>query len=291
MPSAWKQLHNIAPEELMSAYQQAHQLAQWLARFARGYLPAQPDDSHTSLMWHRNMGLMTTNATEIGGRQISFGLELRDLSLVKIEDGQVVDSIFMHGQKDGDAGEWMCGAIDAMGLDGSALNAALPYELPASPYSNGCAYNTANNVAALSEIARYLDNTSLVLNDVVAKHQNIHPGPAPVRLWPHHFDLATIITLEEGDFESAHAVGFGLAVPDPSRDEFYFYTYPWPRNQRTDLPALRSDSAYQYDGTVGAVQMMSKLVSASDQEATARIFFDDTVGTFIRLLQSDMAAR
>ena len=291
MPSAWKQLQNIAPEKMMSAYQQAHQLSQWLARFARGYLAAKPDDSHTSLMWHRNMGIMTTNAAGVSGHQISFGLELRDLSLIKIDDGNVVDSISMHGLTDGDAGDWMRSAIEAMGLDPSALAADLPYDVPASPYSTGGTFDVEKNFTALSEFARYLDNTSQVLNEVVAKHQHIHPGPAPVRLWPHHFDLATIITLEEGDFESAHAVGFGLAVPDPSRDAFYFYTYPWPRNERTDLPALNADSAYQYDGNVGALQMMDKLVAASDQEATARVFFDETVGTFIRLLQADMAAR
>ncbi len=291
MPSAWKPLRNPASLNLNSAYHQAYQLGQWLARFARGYLPAKPDDSHTSLIWHRNMGVMETNALDVDGRQISFGLEIRDLSLVKIVDGQVVDSISMHGYCDADAEKWICRAIEAMQLDASALNAPLPYELPNSIYSDGEVFNTIDACEALSEFGRYLDNTSLILRDVVAKHRHLKPGPAPIRLWPHHFDLATIITLEVGDVESAHAVGFGLAVPDQSRDEFYFYTYPWPRKERSDLPDLGPDRLYQYDGSVGAVQLMSALVSAKDQEATARLFFNETVETFIGLLQSDMAKR
>ena len=41
---------------LHAARLQAHYAAQWLARAARAYVPAQPDDRHTSLGWDDAFG-------------------------------------------------------------------------------------------------------------------------------------------------------------------------------------------------------------------------------------------
>ena len=291
MGNAWKKLGATAPAKLANAYLQPYQLAQWLARFARGYLPAKSDDSHTSLLWRRNMGLMTTDVLEASGRQIVYGLDVRDLTLVEFVNGESADAISMHGRKDEEAGIWMRNRLEAIGLDGAALNAPAPYELPESPYSKGGDYDAFKDLAALSEFNRYLDNASLILSEVVDEHRGLSPGPAPVRLWPHHFDLATVITLEEGDFETARAIGVGLAIPDKLHKEFYLYTYPWPRNERKDLPKLRSNCSHQYDGFFGAVQPMSKVVKAKDQEATARFFFEETIEVFIGLLRKEIAAK
>ncbi len=290
MGTAWKRLGAAAPGKITKAHLQPYQLAQWLARFARGYLEPVPDDSHTSLQWRRDLHIMATGDAYVGERRLAFGLNPRDLTLVMLVDGALAGEASMHGLKDKAAGDWMRARLKAFDLDPKALDAPSPYEVPPSPYAAKAAYDAHKDVTALSELSRYFDNADLLLCDVVDAHRDIRPGPAPVRLWPHHFDMATIITLEEGDFETARSVGVGLAIPDKLHKEFYFYTYPWPRNERKDLPKLRSNCSYQYDGFFGAIQPMSKVVRAKDQEATARFFFDETIRVFIELLRKDMKA-
>ena len=290
MPNAWKPLGAAAPRKLGKVYLQPYQAAQWLARFARGYLAPVEDDSHTSLEWRRDLHMMVTNEADAGGRRVAMGLDPRDLVLVFLIDGRAETALALHSLTDAAAGAWVRAGVRDLGLAPEALDAPSPYELPPSPYAEGAPYDSHKDVAALAEGARYLDNAAMLLADLVETHRDVKPGSAPVRLWPHHFDLATIITLEEGPFEMARAVGAGLAVPDKLYKEFYFYTYPWPREPRKGLPKLRANCSYQYDGFFGAVQTMSRLVKEKDQEAAARAFFTETVGVFMALLHKEMRA-
>ena len=290
MPNAWKPLGAVTPRKLANAHRQPHQAAQWLARFARGCLTPAEDDSHTSLEWRRDLHMMVTQEADAAGRRVAMGLDPRDLVLVFLVDGRAEATLALHGLTDAAAGDWVRSALRDLGRDPEALDAPSPYDLPSSPYAQSAAYDSHRDVAALAESARYLDNAAMLLAGLVETHRDMKPGPAPVRLWPHHFDLATIITLEEGPFETARAVGAGLAIPDKLYKEFYFYTYPWPREPRKGLPKLRANCSYQYDGFFGAVQTMSKLVREKDQEAAARAFFTETVGVFIDLLHKEMRA-
>ncbi|MEM8771469.1 MAG: hypothetical protein AAGD92_07460 [Pseudomonadota bacterium] len=291
MGSAWKPLGAVAPKKLARIHEQPYQLAQWLGRFARGYLTPADDDSHTSFVWHSENGAMATNEASFGGKKVAFAFYPRDLILSVIIDGVIGDEIAMHGRRDRDAGVWMAGVLEAHGADPVKLHDAAPYALLKTPYAQDAPYDAKTDVAGLSELARYLDNASLVLNEIVAAYGHVRPGPAPVRLWPHHFDIATIITLEDGAFETARAVGAGLAIPDKLHKEFYFYTYPWPRNERKNLPPLRSNCSYQYDGFFGAVQTMSSVLAQGDQVGAVREFFDETVTLFMDLLREEMAGR
>ena len=291
MGTAWKPLGAAPAKKLTTIYFQPYQLAQWLARFARGYLKAVPDDSHTSLRWISENGAMSTDPAETDKGQLAFALYARDLVLSAIMDDVIIDEIAMHGRRDEEAGAWMRKVLTGAGLDTKALDAPSPYTLLATPYAKATRYDAQSEIAGLTEAARYLDNASLLLGEIVAKHSSIKPGPSPVRLWPHHFDIATLIALEEGDFENARAVGAGLAIPDKLHKEYYFYTYPWPRHERKKLPPLRSNCSYQHEGFFGAAQLMSKVIAQSDQEATARSFFDETITLFIDVLKEEAKAR
>ena len=285
----WKPLGGAPARKLASVHEQPYQLAQWLARFARGYLEPVPDDSHTSLKWRRDHGVMATGLAETKSGVIGLSLQLRDLVLLSTRDGRVIDEFPMHGRTDKDAGEWVRNFVGAHNLDPIALDAPSPYEVPVSPYGKGEKYDALGSGVLLAEMARILDNADHMLSEVVAENKDFNPGPAPVRLWPHHFDLATIITLEEGDFETARAVGAGLAIPDKLYDEFYFYTYPWPRNTRKGLPRLSCTGKYQKEGFFGAVLPISKALKKDDQEDIVRTFFSETIEVFINCLKKESA--
>ena len=288
MSSGWKELGSVSSAKLSSAHHQPHELSQWLARFGRGYLNPAPDDSHTNLEWRRDRSIMVTGSAETNGRLVAFGLDPAKLSLLALVDGQVAEEAEMHGCTDKEAGNWVREQLGKLSFDPAALDAPLPYALPPSPQQDGVAYDQKSNSEALAEISRLYENADLLLRDVVKANSQIKPGPSPVRIWPHHFDMATLISLESGDFETARAVGIGLAIPDDINREFYFYNYPWPRDERENLPALAPDTPYVFDGKVGAVQALSKIVGAKDQETAARQFMTETVSLFVGLLQAEI---
>jgi hypothetical protein len=285
--TSWKELGATAPSKMTEAHLQPYQLAQWLARFARGYLEARPDDSHTSLNWRRDLGMMTTGAAANAAGDIALGLSPQDLTLALLVDGKVADEAAMHGREDARAGDWLGEKLTALGLDPKVLDAPSPYDIPPSPYVDGAHYDQRKHAGALAELRRYLDNASLALEAVIAAHSDIQPGPSPARLWPHHFDIATTIALEEGDFETARSIGAGLAVPDTMCTEFYLYAYPWPNASLTALKDLGPIAKYQHEGFTGALLPMSAVANAEDQQAAVSMFFDEAIEFFMALLQSE----
>src|ERR1700691_5184297 len=78
----WRPLNGVDQAGLSSARAQAHVAAQWLARAARAYIPAQPDDGHTNLGWEDALGGLVTHALPDGAR---LGLSVSDLALAVLD--------------------------------------------------------------------------------------------------------------------------------------------------------------------------------------------------------------
>ena len=88
------------------------------------------------------------------------------------------------------------------------------------------------------------------------------PGASPVRVWPHHFDIATLVTLAEGV-----SVGVGMSPGDGTYDAPYFYVTPWPYPETGALPELSRGARWHTDGWVGAVMPGSALPDTAQREA------------------------
>ncbi len=286
MNKTWSEIGAAPAGAMAQAHFQPHQLAQWLARFARGYLEPRADDSHTSLTWRRDLKMMITGEAAVGGRRVALGLFPRDLTLAVLSDGAVVEEAAMTGRRNEEAGDWVRARLRECGLDPGALDASLPYELPPSPYGAGALYDAQKTAAGLAELNSYFDNADLLLSELIARYRDIRPGPSPVRLWPHHFDIAISIALEEGDFESSRSIGAGLAVPDTLCTEFYWYVYPWPDKAFKALADPGPAGKYALEGFSGAALPMSKVAAADDQEAAARMFIGDMTDFFLTLLRN-----
>jgi hypothetical protein len=99
-------------------------------------------------------------------------------------------------------------------------------------------------------------------------------GASPVRVWPHHFDIAVLIELGAEDDrpvdpEEARSVGVGMTPGDDSYPDPYWYVTPWPYPAATGLPKLPPPGAWHTDGWVGAVLGAADLVGAGDERAQA----------------------
>src|SRR5580700_1132154 len=72
----WHPLIGVDEAGLSGARVQAHSAVQWLARAARAYIPAQPNDGHTNLGWSDGFRGFVTHALPDGAR---LALKVTDL--------------------------------------------------------------------------------------------------------------------------------------------------------------------------------------------------------------------
>ena len=280
--SDWRPLGTVDLRSLSEARLQAHYAVQWLARAARAYVAAKPDDSHTNLGWDDALDGFTTHPLPGG---IRLGLSISTLTLVLVDaGGGSRASLSLADRSDGEARAWLGGQMQAMNLAPGALDAPSPWEMPAHPIAGGAAYDSTSLADARKELAAWFVNADRSLRRIASAHAAKQRTVSPVRCWPHHFDIATLISLEGGDPEHARSVNAGLSPGDGSYDEPYFYVSPWPYPDAGKLLPLPAPGHWHTQGFLAAVAPASRIVAAARQQPPAEEFLQAAVNAAIRAL-------
>jgi hypothetical protein len=247
---------------MSEARAQAHYAAQWLARAARAYVPAQPNEGHTNLGWDNSVGGLITHALKNGER---VGLQFANLTLAVMEpyDAKPARRFALSGRTDAEARAWLGGELSGTGLDASALDAPSPYEIPAHAIASGARYLTRGLSDAFAQLALWYANADAMLGllrqDLLARKL----AAPPVRCWPHHFDLDTLVTFGAG--EGARSMGAGFSPGDRYYDEPYFYVSLYPGPDVATLPRLPPIGHWHATDFTAAIVPARKIVGLRDQ--------------------------
>lgn len=263
----WQELGAVAPRALVDARLELHWAAQLVGAVPLAFLDQEPDFSHANLGW--NPGETTFVTRRVGSTSpIRAGLNVRDFALTILDgDDRAIERLPLQGMTLDDGYQWIAemmrrhgvGEIDPHRLQRPAA------DFPDHPVGAGAAF-TAGAATARHELARWYSNALLVLSEVVRDYENA----SPVRTWPHHFDIATLITLEHAeDAESTRSVGVGMAPGDSSYAEPYLYVAPWPVPRRPTLPGLDGTATWHTEGWVGTVLTGTQLVAAAEKSVQA----------------------
>jgi hypothetical protein len=252
------QLRQVTAAQLAPARAMTHKAAQHLTRASRANLEPKPDDSHSNIGWDRKKTAFTTHSME----GFFVGLSLSPLRIYLSEGGEMIADLYLNGVSDTDVGHWLDTSLTAKGLSaGSVID--LPYELPEEAAAVD-AYNEAGHEEALKTLSAWYDAASHALGKLVRKNTDIKPGPSPVRCWPHHFDIATYVLLEDGDPETARGIGVGMSPGDDGYAEPYFYINPWPHLDKDDLPAAVQPGHWHVEDYVGLIATASEISRNDD---------------------------
>ena len=227
-------LRAIDKPRLAEARLQAHYAVQWLARAARAYIPPQPDDGHTSLRWDHDA--LTTQPFKDGAR---LSLHIADLTLALHGGDGAVQSVSLGGRTDREARAWLGERLAARDLDAKALDTPAPYQIPAHALAGDARYDTAGSADALAMLAAWYADANFLLDRLQRKLMERNLAPSPVACWPHHFDLAILVTLPKPNPEQTGYVGAGLSPGDDYYDEPYFYVSVYPKPDPAALPSCR----------------------------------------------------
>ena len=280
--SDWRPLEGVTLRQLVGARVQAHYALQWLARIARAYIPPQPDDRHTSLLWDRKLDAFVTQSLKT---RIYFSVRIPDLVLSLHDVSSSLEIIRLAGHSDLEIREWLGKELSARGFDAEALDAPSPYELPAHPIAEGAKYEMAPpQKDALAQLAAWFANAELLLSELRRRMRERGLATSPVRCWPHHFDIAALTTLPAGDTDVISSIGSGLSPGDEYYEGPYFYVSVSPDPNPILLPKLTRVGHWHTHEFTAAVLTWDNVLSSNEQKAVARDFLHGAVVAALKIL-------
>ncbi len=264
------------PTGLIDARKELHHALQVVAAAARSYAPERPDDAHSNLGWHAACdALVTRPLGEDDAPRVALRFDRRALAVVDA-DGTCAE-LTLAGRVRTELAGWVRTQLAVRDLDPAAYRHERPYEMPHHPVMDGARWLEPNDVAAGTpeELGRWFALAAPALEEVAARE----PGASPVRCWPHHFDLATLITLDEGeDPEDARSVGVGLSPGDETLEQPYLYVTPWPKPASdVALPALPAGHWHTEGFTAAVLTGEELLAESAEPPAALRAFLDAAV--------------
>jgi hypothetical protein len=282
--TTWEQIGMVSPDALVSGRLELHHAAQLAAGVGASLLDPRPDDSQPNLGWRdRSRGWV---GHAIPARR-SFAAVLRpdDLTLLLEDDaGATLAELDLVGRTLAEGREWLgeqTRALGAIPRDGAIH---LPgYDLPAHPVGSGGRF--AGELAPeRAELGRWFAAAHGLLVERAARETDA----SEVRCWPHHFDIATLITVERDDAGAAtRTVGVGLSPGDERYAEPYWYVSPWPAPSSEALPFLDCGGRWQIEGFTAAILLGSEVASAGTGAARSKrvgAFIDGALSASHRLL-------
>lgn len=278
----WRPLRSVDRGGLSAGRRQAHQAVQWLARAARAYVPPRPDDSHTNLGWDEKLDGFATHRLK---DDVRLALKITDLTLVWLGEGIGRTQTFaLSGRSDPAARKWLGERLNAIGLDESLLDMPSPYKMPDHAIAGGAVYDAVGRGDVLAELAAWFGNADQALNDVREEMIGKKFAPSPVRCWPHHFDLASLIALDPGPDGKARSVNAGLSPGDEHYDEPYFYVSPYPYPGAASLPRPPKLGHWHTRDFTAAIATASQVLAAKDRRVETETFLRDAIEAAIEAL-------
>jgi hypothetical protein len=250
----------------------AHAAGQLLYRAAVANAAPRPGDEHSNLGWDPDTGGFLTHP--LGPEGISVGLGLAPLVLRVADSSRSLD-----GMSTAEALGWLDAQLGEHGL-APASGVEVTYDLP----DEVLAVSRYEDVTGLDGLAAWFDLAARSLGGLAVGLTDLAPGPSPVRCWPHHFDIATYVSLESGDSEAARGIGVGLSPGDASYDQPYFYVNPWPHLDRATLPPAIGPGHWHTEGFVGSVATGTEILTLENVEPGTGVFLRASFDTGRKML-------
>ena len=178
------------------------------------------------------------------------------------------ERLALHGLASSVVDDWLASKLRVRGCK-THSEVKLPYTVPAP---------TLSREPGLAALSRWYGAAAEVLEAVRAKHGDLKPGPGPVRCWPHHFDIAVLVRLEEGAAESVRSIGVGCAPGDESYPEPYFYVSPYPAPKNATLPALPPGGRWHTKDFFAGMATAQEFLALPDPRAAVVAVIDAAFG-------------
>ncbi len=255
---AWRGLGTVPPDALVRDRLALHRAVQLISSFGQTLLEPRADDSHRSMSW-------VVAGQAFAGRSSGDGLrvvlEVPTFRLLLRGTDQILASFDLSGRATVEARSWL-GAQVTAATGRRAVTLEWPeYTLPAGMPAPDAPMTPS--AAGLEELARWYGDAHTALSLLV----QTGPEASEILCWPHHFDIASLLTLQGGEGVVTRYIGVGLSPGDDSYGQPYFYVNGWPSPEPGSLPPLSRPGTWHTNGWIGAVLTGTAVVEAGSVEA------------------------
>jgi hypothetical protein len=256
----WRLLGRADPDRLVDARLQLHWAAQVVASIGYTFVEEMPAWAHLSLTFEDGRLV-----SEMASREPSFraALDPATLEIVLFDgEGEIIESATANNRTLAEAYLWLESAVGRF-LDEPVAFKRPDHDLPTHTISSNGRFALRPG-KHFHELSSWYHNAKLAIGRVVADFDHA----SPIRCWPHHFDLASLVSLDpDVDPEHARSFGVGLSPGDAGTDQPYFYVTPWPYPAATDLPPLASGGTWHTLGWTGAILKADRIVEHGTSDA------------------------
>ncbi len=279
----WQPTNMIAPEQLEPTRVLLHYAIQLVAVLGNSLAEWQADASHASLEWQPEA--QTFRGALIQAKQPLRGvLEPVTLRLTLLDVSDRPFAVWsLQGKTLSEGMEWLQTILAQRGAKVEKLQ-RIDYrgDFPESAIATGAPF-VASSSLELQTLTAYFANTYFLLQDLIASV----PAASPIRIWPHHFDMATLITVAQPENDTPRTIGLGLSPGDRDYNEPYWYAAPWPYPADVSaLEPLPGQGHWHTQGWVGAVLPASQLTSTPEMQV--KTFFNSAFVTLKACLQTGL---
>jgi len=226
-PAAWAW---IPPREaVVDAWRQAHWAAQAASNVGKSWGRPKDDDSHSALEWVAPERALCGEAVD--GEQTCRGALVIETMTLGVADsaGSMLTSRPLNAETLADATAWIRGEVERLTGSAERQPAIAPPDLPDHPVGRDQPFDTRDTQAFADVAEAYAS-----MDDVLRRlRERVGAEAGPGLCWPHHFDHASLVTIERDDAGAeAATIGVGLAPPDNLSAHGYVYVSPWLKDRK-----------------------------------------------------------
>ena len=244
---------------LLRARLPLHHAVQVVAAVGQSLAPRAPDDSQQSLSV---AGLRNWLGAPVAGGKFRAGIDPLDVEVRLCDvNGIPLAGIGLEGRTLRDGLAFLGDALARHGQRGKLEPPEHPADFPHHPLADGGIF-PEGGAQGRAELLRMFHGTQEILRRVVASRD------APIRLWPHHFDVGCQLGLGK------LTAWLGASPGDGADGVAYWYATmsPWPGPER--MSPLEGGGAWRREGLSGGSLPISDLAGdAAGQGKQVEAFF------------------
>jgi len=273
----------INKKDLSRVRLQLHQAVQLISASGISFLEKEDDDSHTNMQWLEEQQALASH--HFGPhKRFRLALNLAQLTYLFFDKDRISE-FALDGKTEDEAIEWFLSHLNKEGMDTTTFTMDKHYSIPENKQARGEPYKLFDD-GMFRLMAEQFAMAAKLLSRIESKQNDT----SPVRCWPHHFDLAFLVTLEANqDPQKMKSVGLGLSPGDGSYDQPYYYVSPWPYPDKSNLhdDALPGEAFWHISGFTSAILKAESYLSYSDMEGELYTFLDQALGVSSKLIAAD----
>jgi hypothetical protein len=278
---SWQELAISNLDTLVPVRYQLHYAVQFIAAAGKYLIEPRPDDSHTSLIWHQPSSSFMGQPI-LNKHNYYISLKPANLELSICNDKKLVlKSTRLHQNSRTSILAWMRSSLSELGIDSKQLRLEMHYEIPDHSLAHGEDFELIN-----TEYFEFFSGIYSNADHIFSAIKKLIPEASEMRCWPHHFDIAALISLDpDRDAEQGRSIGIGMSPGDAEFAHPYFYITPWPYPDKSvKFPDVTGPGSWYTKSWTGRLLDLSELLKAVNQKETLERFMIEGIGACKELL-------